>query len=167
MRKCLNYLLLAGLCVLIWGCPYESMVPLDEPYIPVDVKLFGKWKNIGDEQSYSVVSKSDANVYRIVHNSWTSEHRSYDVKSFRAHMSVLNGTAFVNIQPDAKTAGSYYICSFRANQTPDSVFIRPVNESLRKKCTNSADLRAWMIKKMKSKNFFEKEEVFVKVGDSD
>jgi hypothetical protein len=149
----------------MWGCPYESVVPIDEPSIPIDKGLFGKWMQQGEEKSYaalSKLSKSDSTSYRLVYNSWTSEHRSYEVKLFKAWFSRIKEHWFINIQPEMKSGGTFFICAIDCNNTQDTIRLRPISNDNAPKYTKSKDLRKWISKKMDQKDFFDQEEVFLR-----
>ena len=148
---------------VLTACPYESPVPVDEPNIAIDTALFGKWKHIDEEKSYASVSRQSDHCYRMVYNSWPSEHRSYHVKMFTTHVSVLSGSYFLNVQPDMKTGGSYYISELNVNPGKDTLTLRPVSDEHRRKFSNSVEFREWILKKMKKKDFFDKKELFVRV----
>ncbi len=166
MSRTIVVILLLCCSVAFWGCPYESAVPIDEPSIPIDNGLFGKWQQLGEENSYATFSKPtpiDSTMYRLSYNSWTSEHRSYEVKTFKAWLSRVKERWFINIQPEMKTGGNYFICAFSCNNTQDTIRLRPVAEAGAPKFNRSKDLRHWISKKMGTENFFDAEELFIRV----
>jgi hypothetical protein len=152
--------------LFLWGCPYESVVPIDDPSIPIDRGLFGKWQRTGEEKSYASLSKlsrTDSASYQLVYNSWTTEHRSYDVKIFKAWLSRVNETWFINIQPQMKSVGNFYLCAFQCNNTQDTIRLRPILEEGSPKFSKSEDLKKWILQKMGNRDFFDSEESFVRV----
>lgn len=149
----------------LWGCPYESEVPVDEPGIRINEEWFGLWKRPGEEKSYASLSKykpTDTLSYRLVYNSWTSEHRSYEVKMFKAFLSKVDETYFMNIQPEMKMGGNFFLFGISCNATIDTLRLRPVNEENAPRFTDSPSLREWIKKQLVQKNFFDAEELFVR-----
>lgn len=158
--------LLVPFAFLLWGCPYDSEVPISEPSMTVYKEWYGLWKIPGEEKSYASMtrySKVDSLHYRVVYNTWTSEQGSYMTKHFKAHLSRVNGSLFINIQPEMKLGGNYYLFGIRGNAAADTIRLRPLNEEIKEKFSNSDSLRSWLGANMDRKDFFEDEEVFVRV----
>lgn len=153
------------LAMLLYGCPYDSTVPIDEPRFPAIRSLFGQWKQPNLEKSYAAVSRyqmRDTMRYRVVYNSWTAEKGSYQVKIFKAQMSEVAGAYFFNIAPESKTSAPYFILGIRWNQAKDSLWLRPVNGEGAPRFSDSPALKSWIEANMTKKDFFEPEEVFVR-----
>jgi hypothetical protein len=157
------YSLLLLFAVILYGCPYESDVPIDEPAIPADKELFGKWSEVGVEKSYINVLAGGKNVYKLVNNSWDIELSSYQVQKCTAHMSEVKGIQFLNVRPEMKHGGAYYISRFAVNQSQDTIYLTPILETNSPKFTNSTELKAWISENINSEDIFDEYHVFARV----
>lgn len=150
--------LMAGLMIVLQGCPYGTEVAIDEPSVKIDDKLLGKWeaKNSGD-YTYTVTKKDDFN-YKFEKKGKTST----DASMYTGFLSVIDGVKFMNIYEDAASPKTYYLYKLEMSGSGAKATLVPVTENITEKFENSADLKAF-IKKYMGLSFFyakDKEEYF-------
>ena len=100
MKKFLLQLsLLAGLMIVLQGCPYGTEVAIDEATVKIDEKLLGKWeaKNSGD-YTYTVTKKDEFN-YKFEKKGKTST----DATVYTGFISMVDGVKFMNIYEAKQT----------------------------------------------------------------
>ena len=159
MRKFLLQLgVLAGLMIVLQGCPYGSDVAIDEPTVKIDEKLLGKWeaKNSGDYM-YTVSKKDDYN-YKFEKKGKTSSETSV----YTAFLSVIDNVKFLNIYEDNANPKVYYLYKLEMSGSRAKVSLLPVTENITEKFTSPAELKAF-VKKYMGLSFFyskDKEEYF-------
>jgi hypothetical protein len=150
--------ILAGLMIVLQGCPYGTEVAIDEPSVKIDEKLLGKWeaKNSGD-YTYNVTKKDDFN-YKFEKKGKTST----DATMYTGFISVIDGAKFMNIYEDAASTKTYYLYKLEMSGSGAKATLVPVTENITEKFANSAELKAF-IKKYMGLSFFyskDKEEYF-------
>lgn len=159
MKKLLLQItLLAGLMLVLQGCPYGTEVAIDEPTVKIDEKLLGKWeaKNSGDYM-YTVTKKDDFN-YKFEKKGKTST----DATLYTGFLSVIDGVKFINISEDASSTKTFYLYKLEMSGSGAKTTLLPVTENITEKFANSAELKAFIKKNMGLSFFYskDKEEYF-------
>ena len=82
------------LCAFIlFACPYESVVPIDSPTVPLDKKLIGTWKKLNAEDESYVISERDEYTFNIEKRGKSES----DTEHFWGYESHVDGIRFLNI----------------------------------------------------------------------
>lgn len=160
MKKILlQFTLLAGLLVVLQGCPYNTEVAIDEPSVKTDAKMLGKWepKNSGD-YLYTVTKKSDF-LYKFAKK---SKNTPTDTSSYLGFVSTIDGAQFLNIYEEYASTKSYYLYKMEMSGSGAKITLSPVTENITEKFTGSAELKAFIKKNMGLSFFYakDKEEYF-------
>jgi len=159
MKKLLLQLaLLAGLMLVLQGCPYGTEVAIDDPSVKIDEKLLGKWeaKNSGDYM-YTVTKKDDFN-YKFEKTGKTSPEATL----YTAFISIVDGVKFLNISEDASSTKTYYLYKLEMSTSGAKATLLPVTENITEKFATPAELKAFIKKHMGLSFFYskDKEEYF-------
>ena len=122
MRK-LKYLSLLVICCLgLFGCPYESQVPISKPNIPVDIRLLGKWTSKDEVYNSYTVSKASETEYHIVQSNISNTSR------FKGHLSEVKGNLFFNVYSDSTK--SYYLYKIKLDPSGSKFTLVPLSANL-------------------------------------
>lgn len=159
MKKLLLQIgLLAGLMLVLQGCPYGTEVAIDEPSVKIDEKLLGKWeaKNSGDYM-YTVTKKDDFN-YKFEKKGKTSPEATL----YTAFISMIDGARFLNISEDGSSTKTYYLYKLEMSTSGAKATLLPVTENITEKFTAGPELKAFIKKNMGLSFFYskDKEEYF-------
>jgi hypothetical protein len=90
-------LLLVFILPLLWGCPYESKVPLcKSTKAEIDQQLLGKWENKGQDSGTMIIQQFNDHELLIL----AAETRKgvCDCEAMRAFVTVVQGERFLNVQ---------------------------------------------------------------------
>ncbi len=159
MKKLLLQItLLAGLMLVLQGCPYGTEIAIDEPTVKIDEKLLGKWeaKNSGDYM-YTVTKKDDFN-YKFEKKGKTST----DATLYTGFLSVIDGVKFINISEDASSTKTFYLYKLEMSGSGAKATLLPVTENITEKFATAPELKAFIKKNMGLSFFYskDKEEYF-------
>lgn len=151
MRRLMQTGALALCCLMLYGCPYESQVPIDKPRIPVDERMLGAW--LSDDQSYNryTVSRASEYEYKVLQRATTGNTSRY-----KAHLTDVRGATFMNLYSDS--TGTYYLYRVRINPDGSRMTLMPVTESLPGQFVSSEDLRSYIESHMNLKSFYKEED---------
>jgi hypothetical protein len=86
MRKLIYLSVLSVFCLGLFGCPYESQVPISHPSIHVDTRLLGHWNSKDEVYNSYNVSQASATEYNIVQKNITGIYR------FKGFLSEVKGS---------------------------------------------------------------------------
>lgn len=158
MKKSLQSGILALCCMMLYGCPYESTVPVSQPSIPVEERLLGQWVSEAESYNEYFVSKADKMHYKILQRAITGHTADY-----LAHLSEVRGITFLNLYSDSTK--TYYLYRINFNSSEAGFSLMPVSNKLNEQFTSSAALRLFVEKNMNLRSFYDSEgpEEFVKL----
>jgi len=147
MKKLLQSVAVCLCCLLLYGCPYESHVPIDVPKIPVEEKLLGQW--VTDAESYNeyFITKAGSTQYRVQQRSITG-----DTSWYLAHLSEVKGVTFLNLYSDS--TGTYYLYRINLNTAAAKCSLIPVSVAISERFSTSAALRRYVEKHMNLRSFY-------------
>ena len=147
MKNLLQSVALCLGCLLLYGCPYESTVPIDTPKLPVDEKLLGQW--VSDAESYNeyFITKANNTQYRVQQKSVTGNTAWY-----LAHISEIKGATFLNLYSDS--TNTYYLYRVILNPDGAKCSLVPVSQTLNEQFQSSAALRQYIEKNMNLRSFY-------------
>lgn len=155
MKKIVQALLGLSCCILLWGCPYSSDVPVSKTGLPIDAKLLGTWQAENSTDNDFIVSK-DGSEYKIE----KKETKSGNTTVYKAFVSDVAGVKYMNIY-EAADKPSYNL--YKLVQSGSKLTLSPVTENITEKFSSSAELKAFIEKYQKLSFFFDKtDEVYVK-----
>ncbi len=158
MKKLLQSGILALCCLMLYGCPYESAVPISPPSNSVEENLLGQWVSEAESYNEYFVSKGGNMQYKVLQRSITGHTAEYV-----AHLSDVKGVTFLNLYSDSTQ--TYYIYRINLNTSAAKFSLIPVSNKLNEQFSNSAALRKFIEKNMNLRSFYDEEgpEEFVKL----
>lgn len=146
MRK-LSFLSLLAICSLgLFGCPYESQVPISKPYIPVENDLLGKWTSNDEVYNSYTVTKASATEYRIVQKNISK------VSTYKGHLSEIRGNVFMNVYSDSTKV--YYLYKIKLDPAGDKLTLIPVSDNVPEHFGSIDGLRHYLEKNMNFQSFY-------------
>jgi hypothetical protein len=156
--KILRFLPLLSL-VFLFGCPYQSQVPVSEATLELDNSLFGKWQKVetitDENPSYLEVSQADEAHLSVLEFQFDQTDSVYKSKSYSAHLSQVGEHTFVNLLENQTPPFMIYLL----DRTGHSTFIlREVTDNIDEKFNSSADLSAFLGKYAELSFLYSKEE---------
>lgn len=161
LRLGFNLGFMLSLVFLMTACPYSSEVPIDKPSVKVPSDIIGTWvsSSYADKDkpsTYYVISKKDANVFRVKEYSYKKEDDKYeDKKMYDGHLSNLKNKQFLNLYDIGNT--KYYF--YRLNDLNSSKMeLQEVSDNITEKFSTSAELKSFFTKYMDLSFFFNKSE---------
>lgn len=154
--------LMLGCSILLCGCPYASPYPIDEPSIPVDEKLIGKWTPEKDAAFTLTVAKGiDDFHYKIEKRDVVTG----DLEMFQAFISEIDGKRYVQAYEVRSRGRNYYFYRI-ALVTERNMKLLAVTENIDERFTNSAELKAFFARHQQTSFFFDKnEERYVRIDN--
>ncbi len=159
MKKILLYSISVAFVLLLWGCPYQSIVPLGEAKEKVTEKIIGTWvaHNEVDKENpaYYIVDTADSIFYTIDHFTYNDESLKYVSKNYVGHTTVLGGKLFLNVQE----VGHKDYLIHRIEYTFGNLVLYEVTDNLDEKFSTSKEMQEFFLKYMHLSFFFNKEEV--------
>lgn len=160
MKKILLLPLLFFGLLLFSGCPYSSEVAIDEPSVMIDERILGKWESKNSQDYLYTIAKIDKNNYSIEKRKTASD----EVTLYRAFLSVLDSTRFLNIYEDLNVnEKTYYFYKFEVSSSVSRITLTPVTENIDEQFHSSKELKEFFKKNMKNSYFFDKnEEVYIR-----
>ncbi len=104
MKSLLHPALLVLLCIVLWGCPYDSAYSIDEePQQPLDESLLGKWATFVTRPTYVneyteapvkiIFDKRTEKEYDVAITGYIDELKRYRV----SENDTIKGTAFLSV----------------------------------------------------------------------
>jgi len=146
MRK-LTYLSLVAICCLgLFGCPYESNVPISRPSIPVDGRLLGNWSSKDEVYNTYTVTRASETEYNIV------QHNISHTSLYRGYLSELKNNLFMNIYSDSTK--SYYLYRVQVDADANKFTLTPLSQDLSDHFGSMDGLRNYVEKNMNLKSFY-------------
>ena len=150
MRKNLLLSLLAVFCLGLFGCPYESQVPISKPTIPVDQRLLGSWSSKDEVYNTYTVSRASATEYQILQENITG------VQKFRGFLSEVKSTMFMNLYSDSTR--SYFIYRVKLDPAASRMTLIPLNRNLPEHFGSMDGLRTYLEKNLSFQSMYNERE---------
>lgn len=146
MRKLIYLSVLSVFCLGLFGCPYESQVPISHPSIHVDTRLLGHWNSKDEVYNSYNVSQASATEYNIVQKNITGLYR------FKGFLSEVKGSMFMNVYSDSTR--SYYLYRVRIDPSANKFTLVPLSENLPDHFGSVDGLRNYLEKNMGFQSFY-------------
>lgn len=146
MKKILPVILVAFSSLMLFGCPYESQVPVGKPEVPVDNRFVGKW--LSDAESYNqyTVSIKSPVEYAIL------QKNTAGTSKFTGYLSDVKNAMFMNLYSDSTR--SYYIYRINFDAAGNKFTLMPVADNLPEHFGSSEALRSYVEKHMNLQSFY-------------
>ena len=138
---------------LLWGCPYESDVPLSKSSkAETDQALLGTWKNTSEEEPFTmIVEQFNEHELLLLGIEDGKIHR--DV--MRAFITVIKGERFLNVQEveDTPDERGWYLIHYVLSG--DTLTMRIVDDKLfTKSFTSSRALYSFVKENLNNKDLY-------------
>ncbi len=150
--------LFAGL-ILLWGCPYTSIVPLGKPVELIRPELIGSWmpenELTQENPAYYTIEKFDSVRYAIAHYQYNADAEDYSIKNYVAHTTSLGGLLFLNMNE----SGTQQYSLHRIDLVPSGLVLFEVTDNIDEQFETSAEMQAFFLKNMHLSFFYSKDEV--------
>ena len=83
---------------LLWGCPYESKVPLGKSsQAPIDTALLGQWKNTEQGESFTMAIQQ-FNDHEFLISGAELKNGICKAEAIRAFVTIIKDEHFLNVQ---------------------------------------------------------------------
>lgn len=160
MRNVALIITVLTVSVLLWGCPYQSQVPLAEAKEKVNKQVVGTWipKNQLEKQDpeYYVIAMRDSVRYSIEHFMFNEQVKDYSVKSYIAWSSRIENLMFMNVQESG--TNQFYLHRLDV-MGDDLMILYQVTSNIDEQFTESERMREFFQKYMKLSFFYNSDEV--------
>jgi len=161
MKKTLPILIAIPIMILLWGCPYKSVIPLGEAKEKIQKDLIGEF--VVEEQmttehpSYYTLAAIDSLHYDVRNFEYNVNDSSYEVKSFTGHTTLIDTHLFMNLQEQGKKDYLLYRIQFRGN----GFTLYEVTENIDEQFTDAEKMREFFNKHKDLSFFYNKDEKFL------
>ena|SRR5690606_31898850 len=143
----------------LFGCPYESQVPISQPSIPVDAQWLGTWNSKDEVYNSYKVSKASALEYHI------EQHNIRQVSHFRGFLSEVRGNMFMNLYSDS--AKTYYLYRVKLEDSGKKLIFIPLKRDLKDHFGSMDGLRNYIEKNMNFRSLYSEKDQAVFEKESD
>ncbi len=152
-RLSLGILFFLFILPLLWGCPYESEVPLGKvSKAKIDQALLGAWKNTAEGELFTmIIQQFNDHEFLLL----GMEDGKIDRDVMRAFVTVIKDERFLNVQEikEQYDARGWYLVHYAL--TGDTLTMRIVDDKLfTKPCTSSRALYSFVKKNLRNKDLY-------------
>jgi hypothetical protein len=138
---------------LLWGCPYESTVPLSKSSkAEIDQTLLGAWKNTAEEEPFTMIIEQ-FNEHELL--LLGMEDGKINREVMRAFVTVIEDERFLNVQEIKETYDTrgWYLVHYALSG--DTLTMRIVDDKLfPKPFTSSRALSSFVKKNLRNKDLY-------------
>jgi hypothetical protein len=138
---------------LLWGCPYESDVPLSKSSkAEIDQALLGAWKNTAEGEPFTMIIEQ-FNEHELLLLGMEDGKIERDV--MRAFVTVIEDERFLNVQEIKETYDTrgWYLVHYAL--AGDTLTMRIVDDKLfTKPFTSSRELSSFVKKNLRNKDLY-------------
>ncbi len=166
----INILLLFVVLFLCTACPYESVQPIGEPTVAINKALIGVWKNEveREEPDNYDIRKFDDFTYLITENTYRKEDKALEQKHFKAHLSLLDGSTYLNIKMikdsiNITISDNFFLYKIAIQDKKMTLY--PLSQYIKEQFDTPADLQGFIKKYQNLSFFYATESEYVKVND--
>lgn len=156
IQKILTTLGLLVIVVLFAGCPYSSIVPIDEGTIKVPLKLAGEWIGSADVQSenptYIAITIEDEFHAQAQKMEYSSSDSAYSATTYTLTFSDVKGETFMNVIEDG--GDSYSLYKFGFDENTGEVNTSEVTDYIKETFSTSEELKDFILKNKSNSYFF-------------
>ena len=159
MKKLIQLSLLSVLCLGLFGCPYESHVPISSPTLPIDSRFLGQWSSKDEVYNTYTVTKASETEYKIVQKNISNTAK------FTGFLSEVKGGMFMNLYSDSTK--TYYLYRVKMDPGANKFIFTPLASDLPDHFGSMDGLRAYLEKNMNLKSLYDEDDKaeYEKVSD--
>jgi hypothetical protein len=150
MKKLMQFSMLAICCLGLFGCPYESQVPISSPTVPVDVRFLGKWSSKDEVYNTYTVTKATETEYKIL------QQNISNTAKYTGFLSEVKGSTFMNLQSDS--TGAYYLYRVKMDPKGNRFVFVPLAENLPDHFGSMDGLKNYLEKNMNFQSLYNEED---------
>ena len=139
---------------LLWGCPYESDVPLSKSSkAEIDQALLGAWKNTTEEEPFTmIVEQFNEHEFLLL----GMKDGKIEREVMRAFVTVIKDERFLNVQEIEDTPDERGWFFVHYTLSGDTLTMRIVDDKLfTKPFTSSRALYSFVKKNLQNKDLYE------------
>lgn len=159
MKKARIFILFIPIVILLWGCPYKSAIPLDEPKEKIQNELIGKFvveaQLATENPTYYTLEEIDSVHYDVKSFEYNNNDSAYEVKAYSGHTTLLGTHLFMNLQEDGKK--DYLL--YRLQLNGRGFVMYEVTENIDEQFTDGKKMREFFDKHKNLSFFYNKEDV--------
>jgi hypothetical protein len=139
---------------LLWGCPYESTVPLSKSSkAEIDQTLLGAWKNTAEGEPFTmIIEQFNEHEFLLL----GMEDGKINREVMRAFVTVIEDERFLNVQEIKETYDTrgWYLVHYALSG--DTLTMRIVDDKLftKKPLTSSQALSSFVKKNLRNKDLY-------------
>ena len=153
-----SLLFLVVLAIFLTACPYQSVVPIDEPIIEIDKAILGIWAKPADiekeNHNFYDIQIIDNFKYNIVDNEYSTSDSTFTQTKYVAHLSKVDELMFMNMQKDGE--GKYYM--YRIDIGNEEFTLFEVTDNIDEEFSTSKEFKEFVKKHMHLSFFYNKDE---------
>lgn len=154
MFRQISLVVLALVSLALFGCPYESKIPISGSYKQVDKNLLGTWES--DDEVYNTYIISPSGNYKYNIQQRTLDGQSYN---FTGYISEVRGATFLNAYSDSEKV--YYLYRLKIDSTAKTVIVMPFAKDMPYKFTDTTELKNLVWRSMNLREFYDIEDQVV------
>lgn len=124
MKRYIVLILLPLISIILWGCPYESKIPLSKPSEKIDRSLLGRWESEDEVYNSYTISPVNQYEYNIVQKTSVGETHKY-----KGFISKIRGGTFLNAYSDSLK--TYFLYRLKIDTATNEVTLMPFSKDLR------------------------------------
>jgi len=159
MKKIFQLSVTVAFLFLLWGCPYQSLIPLGDATEVVTEKIIGEWVPTSETEkenpSYYVIKRSDSVNYSIQHFEYSNSDGNYTVKHYVAFTSTIDKNVFLNMQE----VGHKDFLIHKIELKDGGLTLFEVTDNIDEEFSDRAKMRVFFKKYAHLSFFYNKEEV--------
>lgn len=147
MKKLMQFSVLVICSLGLFGCPYESQVPISDPYIPIDSRLIGEWNSKDEVYNNYTVTVASETEYHIVQRNTIG-----NISTYKGFLSEIKGVMFMNLYSDS--SGAYYLYRLKMDNAGNKFTLMPLAENLPEHFGSKDGLRNYLEKSMNLQSIY-------------
>lgn len=160
MKKQISIAAIFCLSILLWGCPYESKVPIDNPSVKINLKMLGTWQNQSKPEEIFKITKQDEFTYNIQ----VTNKNKVEVDKMLAYESVVNGITFINLWDNKPYSSSKKYNFFKIEMNGENeIETASITENVQEHFSSSNELKKFIAANMMNSYFFEKSGTLIRI----
>ena len=146
--------------IVLWGCPYQSSVPLSTASEKVNKKVLGTWlpkheTGKANPEQY-VIEMRDSLHYVIDHFQYNKNDSSYSVKEYLAWTTRVDNILFMNVQETGKPQHFIHRLDVMGD---DLMILYQITSNIDEQFKKSDEMKKFFQKHMKLSFFYNRDEV--------
>lgn len=145
------FILLIICSIGLFGCPYESQVPISAPYLSIDSKMLGSWQSKDEVYNSYYVSRLSETEYRIIQKNISN------TSAFKGYLSEIRGNMFMNLYSDSSR--TWYLYKIKIDPDGNRFTLFPFAENLPEHFASTEGLHSYVEKNMNFQSFYNEKDI--------